>query len=139
MIVAHVGGMMKGGVMGVGKTPLETMQAINHAWTTGQFEGFEGWFREDVVMAMSGFGERVEGRVALVDSYRQFAATATIVEYREGEPMVETFGDTAVVTYSFRIVYEMKGEQYDETGRDLFVLVRSEGVWQAAWRTMLSA
>ena len=116
---------------------LATLQAINHAWTTGDFTGFDELFREDVAMAMPGFGDRVAGRAALTDSYRQFAAACTLLAYSEGEPMVELFDDAAIATYPFTISYEMEGNRYDESGRDLFLLLKQEGRWQAAWRAML--
>ena len=117
---------------------LNVMQAINRAWRESDFDGFEQFFREDVIMAMPGFEQKVEGRQALCDSYRQFAANSTIHEYTEGEPSIDILDNVAVVTYSFTMDYEVESGRYEESGRDLYLFIRDDEGWKAAWRTMMS-
>lgn len=114
------------------------VQQINLAWLKGQQQELAGFFREDAVMVAPGFTARLEGRQACVASFKEFCEQATIRDFRESEPSVEVFADTAIASYTFEIAYEMRGQSIRERGRDLFVFVREDNRWQAAWRTLLS-
>lgn len=71
-------------------------------------------------------------------SYRDFCSRATKRGFRIMDPAIDVFGETAIATYSYEISYELDGEGFDETGRDVFVFVR-EGSWWAVWRTLIPA
>ena len=47
------------------------------------------------------------------------------------------FDDTATATYPWKLVYELDGHTYNETGYDVFVFVRRKGRWLATWRAMV--
>ena len=53
------------------------------------------------------------------------------------EPEIYVTGDTAVAVYAWKMTYEMGGEEYRETGHDLFVFTRAGGNWLAVWRAIL--
>jgi hypothetical protein len=57
--------------------------------------------------------------------------------YREGDPQIDVAGETAVMSYTFEMLYERSGEKFLATGRDLWVFTRHERQWLGAWRTML--
>jgi uncharacterized protein (TIGR02246 family) len=111
---------------------------INEAWRGGRAEAAAPLFAEDVVMLGPG-GERLVGRAAMVRSYVDFAAAATVDEYEESEHAVDVFGDTAVVSYAWRMAWRAGGEAYRERGRDVFVLAHGADGWQAVWRTLIAA
>ncbi|MCB2201056.1 nuclear transport factor 2 family protein [bacterium] len=113
------------------------MRSINRAWTEKDFDAFEEFFREDAVMLMPGFKEKVEGRQPLCDSYRQFAEMSTVYRYEEEEPSIDVIGNVAMVTYGYTIDYELESGRFEEKGRDLFLFIKTDGEWKAAWRTML--
>lgn len=115
------------------------IKSINQAWLQDRVEELEQFFHPDIVMVRPGFSDRSEGRAAAVKSYEDFIAHATIREYRESEAAVDLFGDTAIATYQFHMLYEMTGESFRESGRDLFIFARSGNGWQAVWRTMFLA
>jgi hypothetical protein len=50
---------------------------------------------------------------------------------------IDVFGDTAIATCSYEIAYEMGGERFNDTGRDIFVFVRENHRSLAVWRTMI--
>jgi uncharacterized protein (TIGR02246 family) len=118
--------------------PWEVVQRINRAWRNGDMDGLGELFHADSVFVHPDFAGRTEGREACVETYREFAANATIRRLEEIDPQVDVVGDTAVVTYGFRIHYEMGGEMQADSGRDVFVLTRTTGGrWQAVWRTLV--
>jgi uncharacterized protein (TIGR02246 family) len=115
----------------------ELITRLNETWMKGQPGGLASFFREDIVIVPPGFAQRTEGRDACVASYEEFCSQAAILDLKLAEPMIDVFGDTAVATYAFEITYEMGGERFKDSGRDLFVFIRQNDLWQAVWRTMI--
>ncbi len=116
----------------------QLVQRMNDAWAKpGGPEDLASFFREDIVMAHPDFTQRTEGRDACVASYEDFCKQAAIRDFKITNPGIDVFGDTAIATYSYEITYEMGGELFNDTGRDVFVFVRENDRWQAVWRTMI--
>jgi uncharacterized protein (TIGR02246 family) len=115
----------------------ELIERMNDAWVKGEFEQLSSFFREDIAMVHPDFVQRTEGREACIASYRDFCTQAKVNDFKLGETSIDVFDDTAVATYSYEISYEMGGEQFTDTGRDLFVFIRDNDRWQAVWRTMI--
>ena len=115
------------------------VRQINAAWTQGQPERLQAYFHEAMVIVPPGFQDRVEGRSACVESYREFVQSATVQRYHESSPDIDIVGDTAVATYRFEIVYTIDTTDFQEAGRDVFVFARSAGTWLAVWRTVIPA
>jgi hypothetical protein len=113
------------------------VQDLNRTWSGGQPEKLDSFFARDCVIVQPGFEGRATGRAACVESYVDFCAHANILGFQERAPDIDIFGDTAVVSYTFDISYELEGRRYREQGRDLFVLRRERGRWRAVWRTLL--
>ena len=85
---------------------------------------------------MVGPGYKVlgRGRSFFVQSYREFATTAAIIDYSESAPIVEVFDRVAICAYSWTMTYRRDGVPSTEAGSDQFVLVRSNSKWQVVWR-----
>ena len=115
----------------------ELIRRLNDAWVKGQPGQLASFFSEDIVMVLPGFAQRTEGRDACVASYEDFCSQAAILDFELAEPIIDIFGDTAVATYAYEISYEMGGERFKDSGRDLFVFIRQDDGWQAVWRTMI--
>jgi hypothetical protein len=62
---------------------------------------------------------------------------ARVHGFEESDRQVDVFGETAVASFAFVLVYERKAKKYRSTGRDLWVFSRGDGGWQAVFRTML--
>jgi len=116
---------------------LELIEQLNDAWVKGSPEQLSSFFREDIVMVHPDFIHRTEGREACIASYVDFCSQAKVNDFKLGETSIDVIEDTAIATYSYEISYEMGGEQFTDTGRDLFVFIREDGRWQAIWRTMI--
>jgi uncharacterized protein (TIGR02246 family) len=115
----------------------ELIKRLNDAWVKGQPGQLASFFREDIVMVHPDFAQRTEGRDACVASYEDFCKQAAILDFNLLEPIIDVFGDTAVASYAYEISYEMGGERFKDSGRDLFVFIRQDDRWQAVWRTMI--
>jgi hypothetical protein len=110
---------------------------INQAWVQGRFEELNECFHENMMIVGPGFQAMGKGREACIRSYREFSAAAVVHEYNEREPTIDVWANTAVAVYGWEIVYEIKGQRSRESGQDLFVFAREEGVWRTVWRAML--
>jgi len=111
---------------------------INQAWLKGNLEELKAYFHDDMVIKgpqckSMGTG----GKEACIKSYEDFLRAAKIHNFKESDVQVDLFGSTAVATFAWDIKYEMKGQNFHETGHDVFVFVRSNGKWLAVWRAML--
>jgi uncharacterized protein (TIGR02246 family) len=117
---------------------LRVIQRMNDAWAKPSgAEELASFFREDIVMVHPDFIQRTEGRDACVASYEDFCKQAAILDFKISDPGIDVFNNTAIATYSYEIEYEMGGERFKDTGRDIFVFVRENDRWQAVWRTMI--
>ena len=115
----------------------QLVQQMNDAWAKDSPDELASFFREDIVMVNPDFSQRTEGRAACVASYEDFRSQAAISDFKISNPGIDVFGNTAIATYTYEISYEMGGERFSDTGRDIFVFVREHDRWLAVWRTML--
>ncbi|HJZ55790.1 MAG TPA: nuclear transport factor 2 family protein [Gemmataceae bacterium] len=113
------------------------IERINRAWLDRRPADLGPLFHPALTMVLPGFGGRVEGREANVAGFTDFCTHATIHEYRERDRQIDVFGDTAVASFAYEMVYERSGQRSRATGRDLWVFARQQGSWLAVWRTML--
>lgn len=115
----------------------EMIEQLNVTWAKGSPEQLSSFFREDIAMVHPDFVQRTEGREACIASYVDFCSQAKVNDFKLGKTSIDVFGHTAVATYSYEISYEMGGERFTDSGRDLFVFIRENDRWQAVWRTMI--
>ena len=62
---------------------------------------------------------------------------AIINDFKDRDPAIQIYGNTAIASYTFEMSYEMNGKSFDDVGRDIYVLKREEGKWLAVWRTII--
>ena len=114
----------------------DVMARITAAWRERRYDDLAEVFAEDMVFTLPGFSGRLEGREAIVASYRDFMERVTLTDYREDELVVDTWGDAAVASYRWDMAWRAGGVPNHETGHDVFVFRHTNGVWLAIWRTM---
>ncbi|MGH9320938.1 MAG: YybH family protein [Vicinamibacteria bacterium] len=114
-----------------------TLADINRAWLENRPEELGPFFDDDIVMVLPGFSERIEGKDSLVESFVDYCRNARTHDFRETDRLIDVFGNAAVASFSFAMVYEREGKKYRSTGRDLWVFSKKDGRWLAVWRTML--
>ncbi|HEY7212839.1 MAG TPA: nuclear transport factor 2 family protein [Bryobacteraceae bacterium] len=110
---------------------------INQLWLTGHVDDLAPLVHAQVVMAVPGFGARIQGREQFLAGFRDFCDNAKIEEFRESDEQVDLAGNTAIVTFRFEMIYERASERYRTTGRDFWVFQNQDSKWLAVWRTML--
>jgi len=113
------------------------MRQINQAWLEGHVDDMAEWIHPEIVMIFPGFTGQSKGRDAFLDGFRDFVRQATIHEFREVDLQADVVGDTAVAHFGYEMVYELSGERYRATGRDLWVFQRQGRAWLAVWRAMV--
>ena len=91
----------------------------------------------EIVMVFPGFGGRISGRDAFLDGFVDFCENAHLLSFQEDEHQVDRFGEAAIASFRFDMVYEREGARYRSTGRDLWAFSRHAGEWLACWRTMI--
>lgn len=114
----------------------DALARITAAWRAGHFDDMAPLIAEDMVMVFPGFGGRLVGRAALIESFRAFARDARVLDYRQEEAVVDGVGTVAVAQYPFEMVYERAGARWRATGWDVWVFERRSTAWTAVWRTM---
>jgi hypothetical protein len=113
------------------------VENINAAWLERRFADLPQYFHPDVVLAQPGRAKRTVGREAVIDSYRQFMAEATIHSFTPGEVHIDSAADSAVTTMPWKMDYTVEGERHQERGWDLLVFGKRDGRWVVVWRTVV--
>jgi hypothetical protein len=109
----------------------QTVRAMNDAWTRGNPDDLAQYFHRDMVAICATERLRLEGGPACIAGWKRFAQSATIHRWEEREPLIQVYGDAAVVSYYFDMSFDMNGQRIDLGGRDMFFFVRENGRWWA--------
>jgi hypothetical protein len=117
----------------------EVLAALTKAWRTGRTQDIRPLLHPSVVFVRPGFSGRAEGPEACIATYDEFLSAALVLRYDEGETTVDVTGDTAVATFHWEMAWEMGGQRSEDSGHDVYVLVRTAGQWRILWRTLLPA
>lgn len=108
-----------------------TVRALNDAWTQGHAERLADYFHPKMVAITPVDRFRREGADACLAGWKGFADAARIHAWQETDPLIEVYGDAAVVAYYYDIDFEMNGQRLHQGGRDMFFMVRENGRWWA--------
>src|SRR5262245_35147028 len=81
---------------------------FNRTWMDGRLDDLSVFFDERVVAIVPN-GGRVEGREAMVASFRQFLAMAKVDDFQVIGVGVDVFDSTAVARFGFVVRYEING------------------------------
>lgn len=107
---------------------------INRAWRESDFSDLGECFAEDAVMVGPGNAVLGRGRASFVQSYREFATAAIVLDYVESEPIVEVFDAVAICAYTWTMTFRRESGSETQSGYDQFVLSRSNEQWCVVWR-----
>lgn len=109
----------------------QTLRSLNDAWAKGKPDDLKNYFHKDMVAITATERERLEGREACFTSWNNFVKAAKIHYWKELEPKIQIYGNTAVVTYYFDMSFDMGGQTVKLGGRDMFVFVKEGEKWWA--------
>jgi hypothetical protein len=114
------------------------VELLTSAWLEGRYDDIERLLHPSAVFVGPGLAGQVErGTVVSGKGYRDVSAAAKVEGFKLGEPGIEVWGKTAVVNCPFTIKYLLEDVLYEESGRDLLVLVNQRDTWLVVWRTMI--
>ena len=114
----------------------QAMHAISQAWRGGASTTWPG-AASGIVMVFAGFSGAMRGRGQFLPGFRDFALNAKVHKYRDHDHHIDVVGGTAVVTFTYDMLYERAGQRYNVSGRELWIFQKQGAAWLAAWRTML--
>lgn len=109
----------------------KTLKDLNNVWIKGNPDDLKNYFHADMVAITPTDKKRREGREACIADWTEFSKTAKIHSWREKDPKIQIYGNTAVVTYYFEISFERGGQNIDFSGRDMYVFVMEANRWWA--------
>lgn len=112
------------------------IERINAYWQEKCYDEIGAFLAEGAVIAPPGSNQRVRGRDAYVQSYRDYDRAVTTHEFNTSDPQVDVVGNVAVAVCPFSVVYEMDGITHRESGRDILMFLKSGNNWIVVWRTM---
>ncbi len=112
------------------------LDRIQRAWREGPLEDMAPVLDPDVTFVFPGFSMRLNGREALLQSYREFGASSRVRSYREDRRSIVGGRSAALVEIAFDMTYARDGEDWRAHGIELWALERRPEGWIAFWRTM---
>jgi hypothetical protein len=117
---------------------LRVVNKINESWLAKNYDDLGSCLDENVIMAAPGSSNRLKGRTAYVQSFRDYDTVAKTLQINFEEILIDIIGDTAAAVCPFEVTYELKGKTYHERGSDILILTRKDSEWLVVWRTMQS-
>lgn len=107
------------------------LRSLNDTWTKGNPDDLRNYFHRDMVAITGTDRERIEGGEACVASWTAFSHASKIHYWKETDPKIQLYGNTAIVTYYFDMSFDMGGQTIEMGGRDMFVFIKEDGKWWA--------
>jgi hypothetical protein len=108
-----------------------TVRALNDAWTQGHPDDLAQYFHRDMIAITATDRHRLDGGPACIAGWKGFAEAAHIHFWKEVDPVIRVYGDSAVVAYDFDMAFDLGGQTINLGGRDMFFMVREGGRWWA--------
>jgi hypothetical protein len=105
---------------------------MNRCWTSGNLldvEKLSDYFHDEMVAITATDKYRLEGKEACFNSWKSFAQSTKIEFWKEHDPKIQIYGNTAVVTYYFDMSFDMAGQTIKMGGRDMFTLIKENNRW----------
>lgn len=109
----------------------EAVRNLNDAWTKADGKRLVDFFHKDMVAITPTDRYRREGREDCIAGWVDFLSVAKVQHWKEIDPKIQIYANTAVVTYYFDMAFETGGQTVKMGGRDMFVFVKEDGRWWA--------
>jgi ketosteroid isomerase-like protein len=105
------------------------VRALNDAWTKEKGGRLREYFHPRMVAITPVDRFRRKGAAKCIEGWQGFAQATTIHSYREEDPDIEVFDDTAVVTYYYDMDVTMGPNRLKLSGRDMMIVKKEAGRW----------
>jgi len=117
----------------------EFLIELQNAWSRGEVAGLARFYHPDVILLPPDLGPPLEGRQAVLDSYRDFLDVARLISFEITElevfPFSHSGGATCMAHLHFSIRYELDGNSYDEEGLEIYTVLLTDAGPQIVWRS----
>lgn len=113
------------------------VEGLNDCWQNDKLENMDMYLHKQVVLLQPGTHEKIIGREAMIDSYREFVDSSEIFDFRTKDMCIDVLEATAIVFYTYRIHYRVETTTYDEDGSEILVWHRHNDRWLVVWRTQM--
>ena len=110
------------------------MQEISNSWICDDLNNLDNVFHEKIIFSDSSFNILAKGRNACIRSYEIFKSNARIDKFKQFNPSINEFGNTAIVKYSFEIEYISKNKTSNQIGEEVFIFSLNNNKWDVIWR-----
>ena len=115
----------------------QLVRKLQNTWLENRVADLTPFFDENVVFCSPGRTERIVGKEAMIESYKQFLSASTVHNFQITNLDIDIFHATAIAVLTFNVSYELKDKIYDEKGTDIMVLRKSKSNWKIVWRTQI--
>ncbi len=120
-------------------TDLKTfIHNLNDAWKNHRFDELYKYFHKEVVMMPPGSAQAVVGIEEMVESYRQFASTATIHSFTIKKIDCYERGRIAMCHVHFEVDYEVESGRFQEEGLEVYTIDLSGRGPKVLWRMQIA-
>jgi hypothetical protein len=106
-----------------------TIRALNDAWTQGRPNELTHYFHPQMVAITASDRQRRIGAAACIAGWKAFSEMAEIRDWHEIDPLIQVFGNAAVVSYYYEMSCAIAGQDINFSGRDMFFLIRENNRW----------
>ena len=111
------------------------VRELNNTWQQGKLDELTRFYHPDVVLLPPDAGEPIQGRSAVIDTYHDFASTATLHEFVISSLEVFDFATTAVVHMGFVVEFSLQEQRLREAGLEVYVLNIDDAEPEIVWRS----
>ncbi len=112
------------------------VQEISNSWIYDNLNNLNNLFHENIIFSDSSFQILGEGRNACIKSYEIFNSNAKIDKFKQFNPLINEFGNTTIVKYSFEIEYISNNEKFNQKGEEVFIFSLNNNKWDVIWRIL---
>jgi ketosteroid isomerase-like protein len=117
------------------------LRELQSCWTGGALDRLNEFYHPDVVLLPPDLGPPIQGREAVVASYREFVDTCQLEEF--DITAMETFsfplaaGAVNMAHLYFSIAYRLGDERHLEKGLETYTIGEERGELQILWRSQI--
>lgn len=111
---------------------------LNHAVATGKINQLDSFFHDSVKIISPDMKILGNSKSVCIKSYADFINKAKIEEYSDNVTHVSVYENTAVVFYTYSMIWTMDGESFKDHGNELYVLTRIDDNWLIILRKLVA-
>lgn len=107
----------------------DVIKSLNQAWIDKKTDEFKNYFHPQMISIQPEIAERLAGGETCIESWTDFSRKTEVISFEEKDPLIQIYGDTAIVTYYYNLQFESQGKKKTVSGRDMTTLVKENGKW----------